>query len=59
MGWDDDDEWGRKLPDDPKSVEERRRAWSEIARWRERAFRWAYAILALLIVLVVVIALTR
>ena len=56
MTYDDDDDWPE--PDrDPESLERRRR---EIARIdQRRLLRWAYGILALLIVLVVVLALTR
>ncbi len=60
MAWDDDDdEWGKSLPDDPESVERRREARAKVDAARRRALRWAYAVLGVLLVVVIVIALTR
>jgi hypothetical protein len=57
VGWDDDEDW---TPDrDPESLERRRRAIGEITRARQRLTRWAYSIIAILIVVVIVLALTR
>jgi hypothetical protein len=56
---DDDDDWGKPLPDDPESVERRRKTALGLAALRRRALRWAYAVLAVLVIVVVVIALTR
>lgn len=58
MAWDDDDEYA-KLPDDPESVEKRRVLNATAAAQRARILRWAYAVLAILIVLVIVLAVTR
>jgi hypothetical protein len=60
VGWnDDDDEWGKQLPDDPESVERRRETMRGLGVLRRRALRWAYAVLGILVIVVVVIALTR
>jgi hypothetical protein len=57
VGWDDDEDW---VPDrDPESLERRRRAIGEITRARQRLMRWAYSIIAILVVVVIVLALTR
>ena len=58
MAWDDDDEWP-ELPEDPASIERRRRASEDIRRAREKAMRFGYGILALLVIVVIVLALTR
>jgi len=60
VAWDDDDdEWGKELPDDPESVERRRKTMLGMAALRRRALRWAYAALGILVIVVVVVALTR
>ena len=57
MGWDDDDDW---TPDrDPESLERRRRAIAEIAGSRRRLMRWAYGIIGILLIVVIVLALTH
>ena len=56
MAWDDDEDWP-ELPDDPESIERRRRAMREVSEFRRRALRWAYAGLGFLIALVVYLAL--
>jgi hypothetical protein len=55
VAWDDDEEWP-KLDDDPEAVERRRKAMSEVAVWRRKALRWAYAVIAILIVVVILVA---
>jgi hypothetical protein len=57
MAW-EDDEWP-DLPDDPEARERRRRAAEEGRRMSERAMRWGYAVLGILVVVVIVLALTR
>ncbi|MEW6583808.1 MAG: hypothetical protein AB1416_13720 [Actinomycetota bacterium] len=58
MAWEDDDKWPE--PDrDPESLERRRRAIGEITRTRQRLTRWAYTIIGILIVVVIVLATTR
>lgn len=61
MAWDDDDDdqWGQRLPDDPESVERRKETMRGVDAVRRRALRWAYAVLGILVIVVVVIALTR
>ena len=54
MGWDDDDEWA-ELDDSPEAREERRKGYASTFEIRRRALRWAYGILALLILLVIVV----
>ncbi len=56
MAWDDDEEWP-DLPDDPESVERRRKAMREVSEMKRRALRWAYAGLGFLIALVLYLAL--
>ena len=57
MPWDDDDDW---TPDrDPESLERRRRAIGEIVSSRRRLMRWAYGIIGILLIVVIVLALTR
>lgn len=56
VAWDDDEDWP-ELPDDPESVERRRRAMREVADVKRRALRWAYAGLGFLIALVLYLAL--
>ena len=56
MAWDDDEDWP-ELPDDPESIERRRRALREVSEFRQRAMRWAYGGLGFLIALVVYLAL--
>ncbi len=58
MSWDDDDKYG-ELPDDPESVERRRKQNADTSRQRARILRWAYTVLAILIILVIVLAVTR
>jgi hypothetical protein len=58
MAWDDDDDWP-ELDRDPEAQERRRRALGEVAIWRRKALRWAYAAIAVLIVVVIVVALSR
>lgn len=57
MAW-DDDEWP-DLPDDPEATERRREAMAEVRAAREKALRWGYAVLGVLVIVVVVLALTR
>lgn len=60
MAWDDDDdEWGKELPDDPESVERRRQTRRGLDLLGRRSMRWAYAALGVLVIVVVVVALTR
>ena len=58
MPWDDDDKYA-ELPNDPESVERRRRQNAGTAGQRARILRWAYTVLAILIVVVIVLAVTR
>ncbi len=57
MAW-DDDEWP-DLPDDPEATERRRQAMAEVRRAREKALRYGYAVLGVLVVVVIILALTR
>jgi hypothetical protein len=58
MPWDDDDDW-EELKDDPESVERRRQAMLEVRRAREKALRYGYGVLGILVIVVIVLALTR
>lgn len=58
MPWDDEDEWP-ELPDDEEARERRRKAELESRAIRERALRWGYAILGVMLIVVIVLALTR
>ena len=55
MGWDDDDEKFPELSDDPDAVARRAEASRERTIAGQRILRWAYLVLALLIVLVIVV----
>ena len=58
MGWDDDDDWA-ELDTSPEAREERRKAWAATREMRQRVLRWAYGILGLLLILVIVLWLTN
>lgn len=54
MGWDDDDDWA-KLDDSSEAREQRRRGYASTREIRRRALRWAYGVLAILLILVLVV----
>jgi len=54
MGWDDDDDWA-ELDDSPEAREQRREGMASTREMRQRALRWAYGILAILLILVIVL----
>jgi hypothetical protein len=58
VAWDDDEEWP-KPGTDPESLERRREAARQIAAYRRRALRWAYAVLAVLIVVLILVVTLR
>jgi hypothetical protein len=58
VGWDDDEDWPAPGTD-PESLERRRRTAGEIAAYRRRALRWAYAALAVLIVVLILVITLR
>ena len=58
MAWDDDEEWP-KPGSDPESLERRRQTASQIAAYRRRALRWAYAALFVLIVVLILVITLR
>jgi hypothetical protein len=58
VGWDDDEEWP-KPGTDPDSIERRRETARQIAEYRRRALRWAYAALAILIVVLILVITLR
>jgi hypothetical protein len=57
VGW-DDEEWARPGTD-PESLERRRRTLNDIAAYRRRALRWAYAALFVLIVVLIIVVVLR
>jgi hypothetical protein len=58
MAWDDDEEWP-KPGTDPASLERRRETARQIAAYRQRALRWAYAALGVLIVVLILVVVLR
>lgn len=54
MGWDDDDDWA-ELDDSEQARAERRRAYAATRETRRRALRFAYGILGLLLILVIIL----
>lgn len=58
MAWDDDEEWP-KPGSDPESLERRRQTAGQIAAYRRRALRWAYAALFVLIVVLILVITLR
>ncbi len=59
MAWDeDDDDWGKPLPDDPESVARREKASREMLNARGRVLFWVSLVLGVMVILVVVLWIT-
>lgn len=54
----DDDDFPEPIHD-PEQLERARSAYASTYQLRRRVLRWAYVVLALLVLLVVILALTR
>jgi hypothetical protein len=54
----DDDDWPEPERD-PEKLENARRRFAETREARKRALRWAYAILGVLLIVVIVLAVLR
>jgi len=56
MPWDDDDDdWGKPLPDDPESVARRQEASRQMVTARAKVLQWVSLALGVLVVLVLVL----
>ena len=58
MAYDDDDDWPEP-EHDPEKLENARRRYAATRELRRRILRWAYGILAILLILVIVLAIIR
>jgi hypothetical protein len=58
MAWEDDDDWPEPERD-PEKLERARRSIAGIADLRRRLLRWAYAIIFVLLVVIVLVATLR
>ncbi|MDH3227728.1 MAG: hypothetical protein OEM67_11665 [Thermoleophilia bacterium] len=54
MGWDDDDDWA-ELDDSEEAREERRQAYAATREIRQRALRFGYGTLGILLILVIIL----
>jgi hypothetical protein len=59
MSWDDDDDDWPPPERDPEALEHTRRTLRGTFGLRQRALRWAYGIIGLIVIAIVVIAVTR
>lgn len=60
MSWDDeDDDWGKPLPDDPESRARREETTRGIFSASGRALRYAYMVIGLLVVLIIILWATQ
>ena len=59
MAYDDDDDDWPEPEHDPEKLESARRRFAETRELRRRVLRWAYAVLAVLLIVVIVLATLR